>query len=166
MRGRPAEEPVLEGTRAERRRAGIHALGIGLEQRAVGGIERGQRLARTRAELVRADGAVGVEQARAEQARELAGAGAAQQVHLEQPVLGVRIARRARDVRARRAADDRHAGGIALDRDRGVEAGKPRLSLDAREARAQHEPGRGDRDDGERCQRAEDPGQDPDGPAH
>ena len=165
-RGRLAQEPVLEGTGAQRCCAGIHALGVRLEERAVAGIERGQRLARARAELVRADGAIGVEQACPEQGREFAGAGAAQQVHLEQPVLRMCEAGRTRNVHAGRAADHGHARGIALDGGRRAESRELHIALDAREARPQRQPGCGNGDDGERRQDAEDPGQDPGRPAH
>ena len=112
-------------------------------------------------ELVQSNSAVDVEQARAEQRRELAGPGAAQQVHLEQAVLGMGVSGCARNVDSRLAADHRHARRVALDRDPCVEAGERRLAVDRRQARTEREPGGGDCEQQERDGDADGPEENP-----
>ena len=158
-----AERQVLERLLVERREPRVHPLGIGLEERALGRPGHGYDPARHVAEAVQAVGPIDLERQPAEQLRELAGGAAPQQVHLKEAVLGMDEAECPRHVGQALAADRRHAERVALDRDRGAEAGDGPLAVELRQARrepaAQPEPaaehGKGekgdhDREDGER----------------
>ena len=75
---------------------------------------------------------IGGQQRRAEERRQFAGGGAAEQIHLKIAVLTVNVSERPREIVAILRRDGRHAGGIALDRHRPGETGKRGSSVDGR----------------------------------
>src|SRR5205814_996703 len=75
----------------------------------------------------------------AEQRRELAGAGAAEQVHLEEALLRVDEAGREGDVAAVAAADRRHAARVAVHGHEAAQAGGTKLAVEDRQAVAEEE---------------------------
>ena len=135
-RRRP-QHAVLERPRRQAGEAGVDARGIALEQHPVGLGQGGQGDAGAGAEAVDAALAVDRQQRLAEQRREVAGAGAAQQVHLEEALLRMDEAGGEGDVAAVAAADRRHALGVARHRDRAAQAGGGDLAVERRQAGAE-----------------------------
>ncbi len=80
----------------------------------------------------RALAAIGLERALAEQLGELAGARAAQQVHLEEALLRVQIALAAQHVDERLAAHRGNRAGVERDRQRATEPRQRRFAGPAR----------------------------------
>ena len=66
--------------------------------------------------------AVGGKESGSEECGELAGRGAAQQIHLEEPILGVHIAERECEVASILRRDGGHAGGVAAHADLSMHA--------------------------------------------
>src|SRR5690606_17980618 len=85
-------------------------------------------------EAVGAEGAVGLDGGRAEERAQLAGGGAAEEVHLEEPLLRVDEPQRPRGVEPARRRDRRHAQAVAFDGDGGGEAGQGHLAREHGEA--------------------------------
>ena len=71
--------------------AGIHALGVGLQNGAVFGVHTGQRRFRPGAKTVAANVAVIGQGFVTDQFRQFSGSGTAQQVHLKKPLLGMQV---------------------------------------------------------------------------
>ena len=100
---------------------GVDAAGVGLEVAARLRRQRGERALGIAVEVERAQKHIGGEGALAEQLREPALTGAARQLHLPQPILGVQEAERAEHVLHGLRKDVRHALAVAHDLDGGGE---------------------------------------------
>ena len=103
-------------------------------------------LTRQRAHAVHAPALVGLHRDRAEQPRQLAGRGAAQQVHLEVAFLRMHVAERAHGVGFAGGVDGHRAEGVALQGGFRRQAGQAHCAIQRRQARAQRPPRR-QRDD-------------------
>ena len=136
-RGRGPQDEVLEGGCREAGEAGRDALGVRVEEGALLGGHRLDRPPRDGAQPQHAHLAVGGERGRAHELGELARRAAAQEVHLEEALLRVDVARRPRDVGAALPAHDRHAERVALDADGRLEAGERPAPVDDGQAAAQ-----------------------------
>ena len=139
--GRPAaQEGVLEGRRAQSREPGVDPRGIGVEHRPllrrgllIDGLGHG-------AEAVHPVAEVELQERGAEDLGELASGPAAQEVHLEEALLGMEEAGRPGDVDAVGAADRGDPQGVALDRHRRREAGEGAAAVELRQALAHPAP--------------------------
>ena len=106
---------------------GVHAGGIGVDDGAHGGRQCVQALGRAAIDAKPAHGAVGVDQARADQPRrqqlrQPALAEPAQELHLPEAVLGMDVAQAERGILDRARDDVRHGVLVAQDLDRRLEA--------------------------------------------
>ncbi len=117
------EDGVLGGDLAGAAAAqvAVDAVGVGLEQLAGLGLEGRQLLLGDPPPAHRPDDLVGLEPGRPDELGEPAGGDVPAQVHLEEPLLGVDVALRPREVGERVAVDVRDAAAVALDGDRGRE---------------------------------------------
>jgi hypothetical protein len=105
----------LDGQRAE---AGIDALGVGLEQRAVFGAALGQHAFGHVAEAMHAHFAIGADHRGTDDFGQFTGRVAPQQVHLEKTVLTVGKSQGVGRIEAVFGADGGNAQRVALDGDR------------------------------------------------
>jgi hypothetical protein len=135
-----AQQPILEGPRSQRGQTRVRAPGIGVEQRPARIIQTRHRSLGHVAKLMPPQVAVGGEERRAEECGELAGRGAAQQIHLKEPILGMQIAERERQVASILRRDGRHSEGIAAHAHLGMHAGPRRAAVEPWKARAQCQP--------------------------
>ena len=92
------------------------------------------------AEAVQAGRAIGFDGGRAEEFGELAGALAAQEIHLEEALLGVDETESAGDVRTVLPTDRRHPESVALDGDCGAQTGNRRFAFELGEAPSDQAP--------------------------
>ena len=122
--GPGSQDGILERARPERLEARVDAGHVGVQNGAVVLSQARKHVGGVRAEPVRTQRAVGRDEARAEQSRQLARTGAAQQVHLEKPLLRVDDAQRPRRVEAALRHDPHDAQRVALDRDGLCQTGK------------------------------------------
>ena len=116
-----AEDVVLEGSRAQRAQAGVDAGGVRVDQRPLLGRQQRQCLPGQGPKTVDSRLAVDRNRRRTEKLGEFTGGPASQEVHLEEAVLRMDVAECARDVPTGVAADRRHSGAIAINRDCGGE---------------------------------------------
>jgi hypothetical protein len=123
---------------AEGAHAGVHAVGVGGNQRARVRPLPCQHALGAGAEAVQAALAVDVQRRRADQAAEFAGAGAAQQVHFEEAFLAVQEAERACQIEPVGGGDGGHAGGVAIHLHGGGEALDARRAVEHGTAGAKH----------------------------
>ena len=133
---RGAEHEVLEGFPAEGGEAGVDAGGVTFQQGPLGRRGPGVNLFRELPEAVHPRALIERQRGLAEQLGEFAGPAAAQQVHLEKPVLGMEITQRPGDIRARRPAHPGNPERIARHRHVRAQSGQGRGPVQARQARA------------------------------
>ena len=146
-RGVARSTAYSNGRRLQRLEPGVDAGGIALEQRPVGLGHRRQGRPGAGAEAVQTPLAIDRHQRPAEQRRQLAGAGAAQQVHLEEALLRVQVAGGPGDVGAVAAADRGHAVRVARHADRPAQPDGFEAAVERRQARAHEEPAADERRD-------------------
>ena len=152
---RRAGEPILGRPRAQVGEAGVDAFGVGVEPRVLLGRQRRAQPPRVLAIAERALAAIGRERALAEQLGELAGARAAQQVHLKEALLRVQVALAAQHVGERLAAHGRNRARVERDRQRRREPRQRRFAAAARQRRGDERVGRGDEQQHEAGRRRE-----------
>jgi hypothetical protein len=92
---------------------------------------------RFRAKTMNANLVIERKRAGADESRELSGGSPPREIHLKEAVLGVKKAKRARDIFTRCAADRRDAEAITRHLDRRREARKLPTAVKLRQARAQ-----------------------------
>ena len=98
---------------------------------------------------MRPEHAVGADEVGAEERRELAAGGAPQEVHLEEPLLGMHEPEGAGGVGARLGADPHHAQAVALDAHGLGQPRQRRIAFQLRPRGAHDEPSGDDQDDEE-----------------
>ena len=159
---RGADHEVFPRDFPQRSEAGVDAGGVGREDGPLGGLSLREHLCRQPAEAVQAGALVQVDRGRAEQFRQFARATTAQQVHLEKTVLRVEETRGAGHIGAGRTDYGGHTKGIALDLDRGGQAGDGALAVEQGQATAHLPPtpdDGGDDDQQEPAEHGENPTQ-------
>ena len=109
--------------------AGVNAIHIGLQQRALCGCLRLQDTPGHLAKMIAAYLCIDVIQRRAQQSGELARRAAAQQIHLKKSLLGMQKSRGSSHIETTLADDARHTGGIALNTHRGGQTGQATTAL-------------------------------------
>ena len=123
-------------------------------------VERGDHRTRRRAEAMQTQTSIQRQNARTEQFRQFTGGGAPQQIHLEESILGMRVAQRARKIVSIDGGQRRYAERIALDRDRCDQSAKRRVSIHGRKTGAEAQPQASDDDHDEAQRRQSCDGQD------
>ena len=156
-----AEHQVLERWNRKRGQAGVDALGISLEHRAIGRRHQRRRALRLRPEAVQADRHIGDKGPSTNEGRQFARRAAAAEIHLEEALLGVKESGRPRDIHAGCPADRRdaeripgHSNSRRQSRHRvcAVEQRQAALELPARPDTERHR-----RQHDQRCCRNQDP---------
>ena len=155
-----AQQQIGPGPCLEIAQAGVDAVHVGLQQRALRAGDAVEMGRRARAQAVHATALVGVDGDGAEQFGELAGGGATQQVHLEEAFLRMHVAQRTHRIGFAAGIDADRADGIALDRGCGGQARQCDIPVEGCQA-GTHGPPDGERDDQQRDQQQRDTAPEP-----
>ena len=127
--GLGAEDEVLERRNRQCLETRVHAVRIRLQQRPLTGCGPLDHRSRQHAQPVEPPLPVEIRRGRAENRRQLARRGAAQQVHLKEAILSVDEAGRLGHVNPAAAAYGRHAVAVALDGHRSRKPGHPSFTI-------------------------------------
>jgi hypothetical protein len=141
------EQEVFERFYRQACDAGVDAVRVSLQELTFANAQSCQALACARAKPVESVAPVDVEGDAPEQLGQLPGRPAPDQVHLEEPVLAVRVARGEGEVCPRIGGDRRDSGRVSFDKNAGVYTRDDVLAIEVGQARPQHQVSQAESDD-------------------